>query len=190
MAPLRRSGFRTARGGSLRRKTDWGVGPCTGTGGSAQAVTSAGTLLATEGVSASIPGLTLVRTRGELLIYLSSVAAPEDGFVGAMGIGVVTDEAFAAGVAAMPTPITDEGSDVWLYHTYFQVIAGGLMSGAAAVDRTSLNPATAVFRRSIDSKAMRKVTVEDTLFATFEFAETGTATMQLHLCTRMLFKLP
>jgi len=182
-------GSRTVRAGVPRRQSDWGIGTQTGVDGSAQELTASGSLLATGGVSTTLPGLTLVRTRGECLLFLSNATAANDGFDCAFGIGVVTDEAFAAGIVSIPTPITDEGSDIWLYHRYFSLSASSPLSGAAAVDRTALSPATAVFRFTVDSKAMRKLTVQDTIFAALEVVERGTATLRWHFNSRSLFKL-
>ena len=123
-------------------------------------------------------------------MYLGSADVVDSGFFGAFGIGVVTDEAFAAGIGAMPTPITDEGSDIWLYHRYINIMASSPLSGAAALDRTAVTGNTAVLRFEVDSRAMRKLTVEDTIFAAIEVTEIGVCTMQWQFLSRSLFKLP
>ena len=179
----------TARTGP-RRQSDWGVGAQSGTDGTGQGITASGALLLTGGSTPTVPGLTLVRTRGRCLFYLTNATADNNGFVGAFGIGVVTVDAFVAGQASVPSPVTDEGSDIWLFHKYFHCMAGGLMSGAGAVDRTSVNSATAVVEFDVDSRAMRKLTVEDAIFASIEVTEIGTATLNVHFQSRILLKLP
>ncbi len=52
---------------------------------------------------------TIVRTRGLLIVQSDQVAATEQPF-GALGLSVVTDQASAIGISAVPTPITDAGS--------------------------------------------------------------------------------
>lgn len=93
---------------------------------------------------------TVIRTRLLLQARSDQTAATED-FFGAFGMAVVSDQAVAAGVASIPTPITDLGSDLWFVH---QMFAGGVMAGGTPVEG---NPR--VFQYTIDSKAMRRVDV-------------------------------
>ena len=55
---------------------------------------------------------TIVRSRFEVGIISDQTAATEDQ-LGAIGMAVVSDQAVAVGVTAVPTPITDMGSDLW-----------------------------------------------------------------------------
>ena len=167
-----------------RRRVGWEIGPKTGTTGAEQSATASGSLLATIGSGATTDGLTLVRTRGELLIRLSVADAVGSGYQGAFGIGVVTAAAFTAGAASVPTPITEDSWDGWLYHTYFQVLA----QSTTLSDGT--NALSAVFRQTVDSKAMRKLRLDDVVFAAFEFTETGTSTLSMNFNSRLLLKLP
>jgi len=189
MARSRGLSFPRARSGGPRRQSDWGIGTQTGTDGSQQMITASGAQLALGGVSATLPGLTLVRTRGSFLAYLSSVSGPQGGVTGAFGIGVITDEAFAAGIVSIPAPLSDEGSDIWLYHRYFQLFSPSVLDGSVAEDRTAMVPLSAGIRFEVDSKAMRKVTVEDTIFAAIELVEVGTVTFEWSFNSRSLFKL-
>ena len=183
--------FRTARlRQSLRRKTSWTVGPTTGTGGSRQSITAAGATLATLGAQINADSITVVRVRGSMLLQLSTAASGLDGFHGAMGIGVVTQVAFDIGVTALPTPITEEAWDGWLYHQFFQLVASDILDGSAATDKDTLNPVTATLRVDVDSKAMRKLNSDMVIVAVLEVAEEGAATLQWSFRSRMLVKLP
>ena len=76
-----------------RRLTDWGFGPddaiFTFTATSAQ--------LWDTGVQISTQKATFVRLRGMFHAFLTVSTAAGDGFFGAVGIGVVTQQAFTAG---------------------------------------------------------------------------------------------
>ncbi len=124
----------------------------------------------------------MVRLRGDLLIWLGLATAPGDGFTGAFGIAKVTDDAFGVGASAVPLPIDDEGSDVWLYHRYFSL-------HGPVVSSTEANSPANVFRAEVDSKAMRKLTIDETIYAAVQVVETGTATAILTFNSRALFKL-
>ncbi len=91
---------------------------------------------------------TVVRTRIELYVRSDQVAATEDQS-GAMGMAVVSSQAVAVGVTAIPTPVTEIGSDLWFVHqTIFNAEFGDSAGG---------NGANRGHHWTIDSKAMRKV---------------------------------
>ena len=177
-------GFRHVRtGGSSRRKTGWSAGPSeTGT-----SLTAAATLL---WATASVPtsdGLTIVRTRGEFSAFISSATTALDGFVEyAVGIGLVTAQALAIGVTAVPSPLGEIGWEGWLWHH----------TGAALIQpqSTESNPipmGPSAIRGEIDSKAMRKVGANMRVIGVFEVgAEVGTAVVEFSANTRLLSKLP
>ena len=176
------------RGGvarSQRRATNWTIGPVT----TPQSLASSEALLGTSFVTGiGGDGLTLVRTRGDMLIYLQSAAAAGDGFAGAVGIGIASSAAISIGVSAVPTPLTEEDADNWIWHEYFNIFAPGIMDGTAVADTNLFGPA--FVRIPIDSKAMRKVPDEDVgLYMALEVVETGTATGKWVGRTRMLEKL-
>jgi len=124
----------------------------------------------------------LVRTRGLLDVFLDGVpTADGDGYFGAFAIGIVTDPAIAIGITAVPTPITEQSWDGWLYHTFISV---------HTMDVTFGNMGAAHHRIEVDSKAMRKFPVEMTMFAVLEVVEIGTATLNAFWDSRVLFKLP
>ena len=167
------------RGRSSRRKTSWSQGPR----GTLSISTNAQTIFA-SGAQANVPELTLVRVRGELWITLSTVDAALSGFPQvAVGICNVTENAFGAGATAIPAPITDINWDGWLW--FWQ---GRFTSPSGTL--TDADGATNA-RIVIDSKAMRKVHVTDTLVGVIQTTgEIGTATMVANMETRVLDKLP
>ena len=158
--------------GSQRRKSAWEEGP----GAVGQTGVSANTsFILGAGAQAQVDGLTLVRLRGELLFYLSAAGTTLDGFSGAFGIGVVTNAAFAVGASAVPMPITEMEENIWLYHQVVQCFGTGDYSSALRVQ--------------VDSKAMRKLNVGDTIYAALELTEVGTAVLQASFDSRVLVKL-
>ena len=141
----RKSGF-VRRGGSMRRETLWFGGAF-----SAQALAAASTAVLTTSLNAAALALrpfTIVRTHAYLHVNSDQVGASENYSV-AFGRAVVSDQASAIGVTAVPTPATDNASDLWYFH---QV----LMSRFLFADGTGLNPDIGV-QGSYESKAMRKV---------------------------------
>ena len=90
---------------------------------------------------------TITRIRGKLWVASDQVAASEQPF-GAIGMAVVTNQALAIGVTAVPTPITDQASDEWfLWEPWFADIAFADATGFIQKFR----------QIEFDSKAMRKV---------------------------------
>ena len=165
-----------------RRLTAWGVGPES----PGQTVNSTTPILWTSGSVLSSGGeqVTIVRIRGDLTLVLDTVSAALSGFAGAVGIGIVTTAAFTAGVGSIPTPITEEDWDGWMWHTYFTLrsVTATVADGANAV--------TNVLRVPIDTKAMRKQTSDMTLFGAIEASnEFGTASMSIVANSRVLDKL-
>jgi len=171
----RRSGFSPRRSSGVAR--DWGAGP-----GSSVVTSrsSSGQDILGAGVQTTGSELTLLRTRGIFEIFLLSATSAGDGFFGAVGIGVFTDQAFTAGVASLPLPLSDTFSNVWLWHSFFSVhagVAGGLGAGAEAHQRIM-----------IDSKAMRKFDANQVITCVAEYVELGTAQASVFMDSRILFQ--
>ena len=167
---------------SQRRLTAWSVGSG-GTG--ALSLSASGSSLVGAGVQPTLEGLTIVRTRGELLLELRAATAAGDGFNGAFGIGLAHTPAFDAGIGSLPTPLDEDDGEMWLYHRYFAVVA------PVAFAATGFAPTLgAALRIEVDSKAMRKFPDETTLFAAIQVVEVGTASLSVHWNSRMLVKLP
>ena len=64
---------------------------------------------------------TIVRIRGAGSIVQSVGSAALDGMFGALGIGIVTEQAFQVGLTAIPSPLVDSGWNGWMWHQFFDV---------------------------------------------------------------------
>ena len=168
--------------GSVRRKSSWEEGP-----GSQTVLTTTASAAAVvgSGLQLLVDGLTLVRLRGQFTSFLSIAGAAGDNFVGAFGVGIATDQAFAIGVSALKIPITDQDWDGWLYWQAIQLIA-------AEPTEQFGNAGTASMVVQVDSKAMRKVNLGDTVYGVIEVVEGGGggSTILSFFDSRLLFKLP
>ncbi len=156
-----------------RRATQW----VASTLESAVTALAASTAILDQSFGFSEPA-TIVRVRGALWVSSDQNSATER-INGSIGFAVVTDEALAVGVTAMPIPETNKGSDVWfLWEPFFNDVRFSTASG--------FQPRT--FERTVlDSKAMRKV---DDGKSVVVMLENGAATgMQFLLVFRMLVKL-
>ena len=187
MAHSRGSGTRRF---PARRKTSWEIGAQTGVDGASTNITSSGATLAGGGAAATLDGLTLVRTRGDLNLFITTSNGVGNGFHGAFGIGIGNENAFAAGAASLLTPLTDEEWDGWIYHRYFGVFSGGTIAAATAAQQADqVNAVSGALHIEVDSKAMRKLTQQDTIYAMLEVVELGTCSMEWAFNSRSLIKL-
>ncbi len=133
----------------------------------------------TQAILDPIVPATIVRTRGELWCKSDQITATEETF-GAMGMAVVSEPARVAGVAALPTPITEEFSDMFFVHQFF--LAGMTFITAAGFSEGGWT------RYSFDSKSMRKVESGEAIVVTLENASSVFGLVYV-LKFRMLFKL-
>ena len=169
---------------STRRLTSWQVGP----GGTAPTVVnSAVSIFLGSAIQAVTDGVTIIRIRGEFVWWLDLAMASNDGFAGAFGIGIASFAAVTAGAASVPTSITEESSENWLYHRYLSVKSLVAFAAAAAQDGPSV--ASSV-RFEVDTKAMRKLPSDLAIYAMLEVVEVGTAGSQIAFNSRSLIKLP
>jgi len=161
--------------GSSRRQTSWtnGITPNFSQTFAASSVALFG------GNDSSADGSTIIRIRGFLELIITSASAIGDGFHGAAGIGIGTTAAFDAGVASLPTPVTENVWNGWMWHQWFSLTA----PTAAQVTENRQ-----VFE--VDSKAMRKIADDETLFYAIEATEVGTSGLIARMGTRTLVKLP
>ena len=172
-----------------RRKVGWTVGPRTTAGG--QVITGTGKVGATIAVAINADAITMVRLRGEMLFYLTAATALADGFDLAVGLAVVSDQAFAVGVTAIPGPLAEDNWDGWFYHRYVHIAAGGpIVAANVSLEPGQVNSTSAAVRFEVDGKAMRKVKEGDSIVTILEATLAGTATMKWHFTSRMLFKFP
>ena len=122
---------------------------------------------------------TIVRTRGLLSVAPDQVTGTEFPF-GALGMAVVTDQATAAGVASMPTPITESDADSWFVWEAFA--ASILLSTGAAFTTDAMQ------HFPFDSKAMRKVDDNSTAVVVLENSSAA-AGLRFLITFRMLVML-
>jgi len=141
----RRSG-RVFRGGGFRRESQWiQIAPTVSNLGTAS------TAVLFTGFGAVALGLrpfTIVRTHINLHVASDQEVNDELQQV-AIGTAVVSDQALAIGVTAVPTPFTDMGSDLWMLH---QILTTRFLLGTAVGFSGDFGK-----EKDIDSRAMRKV---------------------------------
>ena len=125
--------------------------------------------------------LTLVRIRGNLTFWLEVVGSIGDGFTRVYaGIGVANSEAFTAGSASLPGPLSDPEWGGWMWYE-----ALGPIIGLSVTEADNTGPLSQV-RVPIDTKAMRKLEANQTIFGMVQTAtEVGVATLNFQMSTRM-----
>jgi len=122
---------------------------------------------------------TVIRTVGSLMVANDQFAATESAVL-AMGMGVFNAPAVAAGVASLPTPITDEASDLWF--VYEAVPAWITVATAVSI----ATPGATI--RYFDQRAMRKVEDGQDIGVLLENAS-GTDGVRFWLKFRLLIKM-
>ena len=168
----RRSGL-FVRGGRQRRETQW-----LEVEGTNATLTAAGGVLlnSLSTVEKALRPFTVVRSRLVVSLTSDQAAATEDQ-AGAVGIAIVSDQASAIGVSAVPTPITDAASDMWLLHQ--MMLAAGSRVNDGQVGKVY----------EIDSKAMRKVADGEDLVICAEVDPNVSSGIRLITIGRVLIKL-
>ena len=168
-------GNRTFRRGAPKRLTQW-----IGLGLAADAVDNSSVLSAKLNATAlALRPFTVIRTHIEILQQTDQSTASED-MGAAFGMCVVSESASGAGVASVPTPITDADSDLFFVHQW--MIASFLLKTAVGVADPSGT------RYTIDSKAMRKVNNDQDVIIVVEGDSSGEG-MVINSAGRMLIKL-
>ena len=122
---------------------------------------------------------TVVRTRGFFGIRSDQIVTSES-YDGALGYSVVSDQASAIGVTAVPTPETDRGSDFFFV---YESLMGRFQDQTSAGFHDN-----ALTWTQFDSKAMRKVDEGSDLVITIESSALGTG-QTIHHSARILIKL-
>ena len=122
------------------------------------------------------PSPTIIRTRGQVS-YFPNNAGADISVVGAFGVGIVSQEAFAIGITAVPGPF--DSAD-W----------GGWLAWGSYSSRQEFSDTTGIFQSSwqidVDSKGMRKVATNETLILVWE-SQSGAVDVLMPL--RTLWKL-
>ena len=120
---------------------------------------------------------TWARTRGEVTVKPASYVADVD-IDGAFGMCIVSSDAFAVGITAIPGPFSDAGWDGWFmwrsFARHFEFASGiGIESFAS-------------WPFEVDSKAMRKIPSEGVMV---EIAESRAGAFEIAMHTRGLLLL-
>jgi len=168
-----RRGFR--RGSSVRRPSFWLGNSFQALPSIAGVATTANTIVAEVDLEQA-PNPTLVRVRGS---WGFNIAGLDGSGVLTVGMMLVNAAALAAGVASLPTPFTEIGSD-WLWWD-----SVGIDNVGTVGDGTVL-----AGQRTIDSKAMRKVKNNTVLVLVTEISGIGAAAgiATISGVARVLFK--
>ena len=174
---------RSSRGFSRgpRRQRSWEEGPG---GTTTLALTAAVPLFVGAAAVATEDGLTLARLRGRVRVFMDTWAAGNNGLTGAFGIGIVREEAVVAGIASVPTPIADSDWDGWIYWTPYSVRS----IDAAAASVGGGFPFGVDYE--VDTRAMRKLRLGDTIYASVESVISGTPVARMQFDSRVLVLLP
>ena len=135
-------------------------------------VFGATTLSVTQSILGSfidIEPVTFMRHRGNLYVKATPDATGDDTVVG-LGLIVVSDNAAAAGGASVPGPINDPDAP-WVWHQYVPLDAG---TAGLTGDDIGSN-----VRVMIDSKAQRKVGINETMILVGELSLADFASVRL-----------
>jgi len=120
---------------------------------------------------------TLVRTRGAMQALVTNSGISDNVIEVVLGIIVVSLEAFNAGIASIPTPLSDP-ERAWIV---WQPLA---------VTAISANPDQGAFgtfaQVAVDSRGMRKVKFDDIFVAVFEGFQLSATTGTVVLCSYTL----
>ena len=119
---------------------------------------------------------TVIRSRGTVSIAPDSFGADVE-YKGAIGMGIVSTDAFTAGVASIPGPWLDSDWGGWYVWRSFAEIFEFKDATGSLVISTGFQ---------VDSKAMRKITTNETLVV---IAESQSGAYQIFSAVRTLLKL-
>jgi len=131
----------------------------------------------------NVPNPTLVRVRGQIFTRLGAVAAAQgDAMLIGHALLVVDAKQLAVGTTAVPLPLTGNSEDFLWYGTQYisQNDSGTILNTNSNFDRLE-----------VDSKAMRKITVNQVLVLATEcqvLSGTGDEDFDLAFNFRFLFK--
>ena len=163
-----------------RRTTIWNQGPGQQT---VDVVSSSTTLVLGLGQTA-FGGTTIIRIRGNFAATLQTAGAAGDGFHMGLGIGISTADAFSVGgVTSLPNPLDDIGWGGWMYHRILDVHT------ATSSITDGVNAVCSVVQVEVDTKAMRKMLPNETIWASLQLVEDGAASVGVFFDSRMLVKL-
>ena len=161
-------------GSGQRRQVTW-VGPADQ--GFVNVSNGGKTLIASfDPAASSLPKPTLVRTRGAVMVT-PQVHTADLEIIGAFGVCVVSDQAFAAGAASIPGPFDESDWDGWVVWRSFNRLLE-FVSGVGIIWHHE--------DIQVDSKAMRKISDNETLVF---MAQSQGGAFQISMPLRLLLKL-
>ena len=144
--PFRRSvttrGFRRAQ----RRESRWLEIPAVSTSLAAASTAVISHVFTTEELA--LRPFTIVRTRGVWHGRSDQAGANENWHIG-LSAAIISEQAIAVGVTAVPTPFTDQGSDLFFLYEL-------MVSRVQVITAAGFESATGIML-PFDTKAMRKV---------------------------------
>ena len=147
---------RTTRSSSFRPKTSWAAVAST----TEVTIPFATKVLIGSFISEGGSPLTVRRTFG-ILNWRSDQTVLDERPMGAFGMCIVSEDAFAVGASALPGPFTDAESDLWFVHQFLFAAfeQAGTVDGFESAAGQSY---------AINSKAMRKLTTDERIVMVME----------------------
>ena len=136
------------------------------------------TTVISEAVLEQFPTPTLVRVRGRLLVLIDASSTSTNFGIVTMGMIVVTAAALAG--SAVPSPLMDVGSD-WLWWD-----VGTIGEGAPSTETGRI---FGVDRIAVDSKAMRKIGLNQVVIFVAELTPCDSGTIVANICGNLRFLL-
>ena len=135
----------------------------------------------TEATWASFPEPTIVRIRGVLTVFIDAVGANNDDVRWGAGLGMISAQAFAAGAAAVHSPLSNGDWGGWIWWA-----TGAMRRRTASAELSSVIHSEAI---TIDSKAMRRVENDQLLVCVVETLNAaGAAGILVSAAGRVLVK--
>jgi len=132
-----------------------------------------------SGLQPTTAEITLLRLRGGGYVGALDAASLGAG-VAAIGVGIVSLEAFNIGATAIPSPLKQAEWDGWLWHMFVP-----LRLDLSSVD-VNQDLGQTFHRFEIDGKAMRKFSPNMVLFVGAEFDGATGVSARVHFMTRAL----
>jgi len=167
------------RGGRQVRETNWIE---LAAGRDTMAAASTASFVASLNAAAlGFRPFTVVRTIMHLSLKSDQTGASEN-FDAAAGWAVVSDQASAIGITAVPTPMTDLGSDLWLFH---KILNGSFLFISGVGTQSQEVPRGGI---TVESRAMRKVNSDQDLVFITETSSVSSGAI-MYSAARILIKL-
>jgi len=135
--------------------------------------------IVSEATMETFPTPTIVRIRGSLSLLTDDSSTP--GAFGFVNVGLIVVTAAALAASGVPAPLTDIGND-WIWWECFTF-------GASAAD--VIGEEITIDRKIVDSKAMRKVGLNEVLVLVAELNNSESVMVaNLQGALRVLLKAP